>query len=188
MIAKIYFSIFLLSTNVAIATFTEKEIEYYQKNTEISSVRMNTIKNDDRERFEQVEINTFRYEEHQSDFQIYMAVEITDKEKNRYFVEFRGNQGDLDSAFTGEEYYTLLLPHGDLGRLKVTAYVIQYGVLDKETFILLAEDFDDVESISELKERSPNLFPNEATLKHYHIYDNGSHEESIPFKVRNLIK
>jgi hypothetical protein len=80
------------------------------------------------------------------------------------------------------------LPHGDLGRLKISAYAIQYGVLDEDTFILLAEDFDDVESIAALKERSPNLFPNEATLKHYHIYDNGSHEESIPSKIRNLIK
>ena len=111
----------------------------------------------------------YRNEEHQTNFQIYIAVEITDENKKRYCTEFRGNQSDLDSAFTGEEYYTLIVPHGDLGRLKITAYAIQYGILDDGNFILLAEDFDDVESITELKERSTNLFFQiEVSLKHYH--------------------
>lgn len=188
MVFKIILSSFLFTAYFAIATLSEKEIKFYKKNTEISSVRVNTIKNDKRERSESIEVNTFRYEEHQTDFQIYIAVEITDEEKKRYCTEFRGNQSDLDSAFTGEEYYTLIVPHGDLGRLKITAYAIQYGILDDGNFILLAEDFDDVESITELKERSTNLFPNEVSLKHYHLFDNGSHEESIPSKIRNLIK
>jgi len=166
----------------------EKELKKLKKDTEIGSVRVSSVKNKDRERSELVEINTYRDEDQQSGFQVYALVEVTDKEKESYLIEYRANQAELDSEFTGEEYYELIIPNEYLGKLKVTAYAIIYGFLDDGVFIPLAEEFDDVESVQELKIRTSRAYPLKASMKHYHIFDNGNDEESVKSTVRNLIK
>ncbi|OUX37371.1 MAG: hypothetical protein CBE26_03490 [Kiritimatiellaceae bacterium TMED266] len=179
--------VFLLSGVLSVEAFTEKELKMLQRDTKIEGVRSNSIKNKNRERSEILEINTSRDEDQQTGFQIYTLVEVTDKEKESYLIEYRANQAELDSEFTGEEYYELIIPNGEVGRLKVTAYAIQYGITDDEgSFTMLAEEFDDVESVDELKERTSTRFPEKVTMKHYHIFDSGGHEESIRSTLRNI--
>ena len=175
-------------SSISIGELTEKEIRTYRKDTEIGDVRISDFKNEDRKRSEVLEINTYRNEDHQTNFQIHILAEVTDKNKDSYLVEYRANQSEVDSEFTGEEYYELYIPNGYLGKLKVTAFAVIYGVLLEGEFTSLAEEYDDVESVQELKIRTDRKFPLSVSLKHYHIYDNGNDEESIKSTLRNLIK
>ena len=90
-------------SSISIGELTEKEIRTYRKDTEIGDVRISDFKNEDRKRSEVIEINTYRNEDHQTDFQIYIIAEVTDKNKDSYLVEYRANQSEVDSEFTGEE-------------------------------------------------------------------------------------
>lgn len=181
--------VFLLSGVLSVEAFTEKELKMLRRDTEIESVRSMRVKSKDRQRSEMVEINTFRDQDQQTGFQLYALVEVTDREKESYLIEYRANQAEVDSEFTGEEYYELIIPNGEGGKLKVTAYAIQYGITDEEgTFVLLAEEYDDVDTIAELKERTAQVYPIETTMKHYHMYGNGNEEESIRSTLRNIYK
>lgn len=168
----------------------EKELKALKKETEIGGVRSNTIKNKKREKIETLEIETYRNEDFQTGFRIYAVVEVQDKEKNSYLVEFAGNQREVDSDFLGEEYWTLEMPWGDFEKLKVTAYAIHYGIMDddEETFILLAEDYDDVDSMEELKARTTTPFPGKTEMSYYYMYDDETEgaDESIPQDVKKL--
>ena len=172
------------------AEFSEKELKTLKKETQIGGVRSNTIKNKKREKIETLEIETYRNEDYPTGFRIYVAVEIQDKEKNTYLVEYAGNQREVDSDFLGEEYWTLEIPWGDMERPKVSAYAIHYGIMDEdeETFILLAEDYDDVDSMEELTARTTTPFPGTCQMTYYFIYDDEAEgsSESIPQDVRKL--
>ena len=68
-------------SSISIGELTEKEIRTYRKDTEIGDVRISDFKNEDRKRSEIIEINTYRNEDHQTDFQIYIIALATDQKK-----------------------------------------------------------------------------------------------------------
>jgi hypothetical protein len=79
------------------------------------------------------------------------------------------------------------VPQGELERPKVSAYVVEYGLMDEETFVPLAIEMDDVDSVEELTERSPSRLEDGVKLKHAYYYRNmdRSTQESI---LRTLSK
>jgi hypothetical protein len=160
------------------------------EDAEIAGIRDDTIKNDDRKKIELLEINTFQNEDDDGEgFRIRVVVELKDKAKNLYIADFTGDRsGDIDSEYTGEDYFRFLMYHEDLLQLKVTGYAIQYGFMDDETFILLAEDYDDVKTLEELTERTKTPFPGKVVLKHYYMYDDvdAGESESIPQNIRKI--
>ena len=98
-----------------------------------------------------------------------VAVELTDKKtKQTYLVKKIGKFADLldilEGEYNGEGYWELYMPYGDFDKLKMTAYVVQFGVLDNNTFVPFLAEFDDVKSYDELIERTAKEFPNSCRL------------------------
>lgn len=182
-------ALMVLSSLVASGELTKKELKQLE-DLEVAGVRENTEKDDDRNKIEVLEINTFQSEDDQGDgFRIQIAVELVDKQKNLYIAQFKGNRpGGINSEYTGEDYWLLYMPHGELERLKVSAYAIHYGFMDGEEFRVFAEEFDGVKTMDELLERTSTPYPGKVRLKHYYMYDDSSRgeTESISQSVRNI--
>lgn len=157
---------------------------------EIAGVRVDTDKDDNRNKIEVLEINTFQSDDDKGEgFRIRIVVELIDKEKNLYRVDYTGNRpSGLDSEYTGEDYWQLYMPHGDMERLKVTASAVQYGFMDGEEFHVFAEDCDGTKTLDELLSRTAVPFPETVRLKHYYMYIDSSRgeEESISRSVRQI--
>lgn len=157
---------------------------------EIAGIRESSRKNDDRTQDEILEINTFQSEDDPGEgFRIHIAVELLDKNKKTYLVEYKGNRpGGVNSEYTGEDYWLFYMPHGELERLKISAYAIRYGFMDGEEFLVFAEKFDDVKTMEELLERTSTPYSGKARLKHYYMYDDSSQgeTESISQNVRSI--
>jgi hypothetical protein len=164
-----------------------KDAKKRLKDVEIAGIRIDTDKNEDRKKIEVLEINTFQNEDDDGEgFRMRVVVELKDKEKNLYIVDFTADRpSDLDSEYTGEDYWFLDMYHEELKQLKVTDYAVQYGFMDGEEFILLADDYDDVKTLDELTERTKTPFPGKIRLKHYYMYDDID-EGEIESVVRTL--
>jgi len=172
---------------------TEKEQKQFKSNVEIGGIRADTWKSKDREKFEVLEVNTFQSEDDpieydMSRFRMRMVVELTDRQKETYLVRFTGNAPeDYDSEYQGEDYWMLRIAHGSFERLKISAYAIQYGILDDETFISLVEAEDHSEEMLErVKTGETVLFPGKVYLRHYYMYDDSSEgvTESVPKNIK----
>ncbi len=187
--------VLLVSHLPAFGELTEKELKQFKSNLEIGGVRADTWKSEDREKFELLEVNTFQSEDdplnyEMNRFRLRLVVELTDKQGNTYLVKFAGNApADYDSEYQGEDYWGLYMAHGDLERLKISGYVVQYGLMDGETFIPLAEDEDDAEEMLErVRNRTTKLFPGKVDLRHYYMFEDSNEgvTESIPVKIRRV--
>lgn len=192
---KIYLLLiaFCASQLSSFGELTEKEQKQFRSNVEIGGIRADTWKGKDREKFEVLEVNTFQSEDDPIDydmsrFQMRMVVELTDRYKKTYLVRFTGRAPeDYDSEYQGEDYWLLRMAHGSFERLKINAYVIQYGIMDDETFIPLAEIEDHSEDMLErLKTGATALFPGKVYLRHYYMYDDSSEgvTESVPKNIK----
>lgn len=172
------------------AEYDKKELKRLEE-AEIAGVRSDTVKNDDREKSEVLEINTFENQDYSANqgytYQMHAVVELKDKDKKTYFVDLKFKQPDgLDSEYTGEDYWDIIMPYGDLDRVKVNAYAVQYGFMDGDTYVPTAEEYSGCKTMDELKERTTTPFPNEVKVKHYHMYDdpNEGEVESIRGTLR----
>ena len=195
---KIYL-LLVIFTASHITTFgqlKEDELKQFKRDFEIADVRVDTWKSDeDRAKFERLEVNTFQNEDDpvnydMTRFRMRLVVELTDKDKKTYLVQFTGNApGEYDSEYMGEDYWNLFMAHGDLERLKVSGYMIQYGIMDGDTFIPLAEEEKGSEKMLEgVRNRTTVLFQGKIYLRHYYMYvDSGSGPtESTPVNIRRI--
>ncbi len=184
--------VFCVSHLLASAELSEKDVKRLQRNVEVAGARISDYKNrESREKFQVLEINTFQDQDATTGFRIYLAVELTDKNKVKYLVEFTGSPSDdYDSAYQGEDYWKLYVPIANFDQLKITGYFIQYGIMDGETFVPLAERMSKVKTLDELKKRATTPFPGPFNLQHYYMYDDQTEgvQESIPRMVKALSK
>lgn len=172
---------------------TKDERDRFDHRLRISGVRTDRWKSEDRKEYELLQVNTLQDQEdplhyEMSRFRIRLAVELTDHDKNTYLVRFTGNAPEnYNSNYTGEDYWELYMAHGDLGRLKITGYVVQYGIMDGETFVALASDEDHADKMLErVRLGTTTLFRGKVYLRHYYIYDdsNEGDTESVPSNIR----
>ncbi len=184
---------FCLATCLSVnAEINKDDMKVMTRETEILGVRTDTEKNDDREKFEVLEINSEQNDDlaEAYDFQIRIAAELTDANKKSYLVKYVGNQPKgFDSEYIGENFWQLWVPYNDVDRPKFTAYAIQFGVNDDDgKFIILSEDYDDVKSMSELIERTTNDYSGNIVLKHTYIYDDedDGEQEDVYRSVKNI--
>ncbi len=161
------------------AEFSEKELKKLEKSVKISSVVDETIRNEEREKVEVVKFYTYQDRgdpKKNYTYRIRVAVELTDKKKNTCFARVEKAQGKVCERgsqitdYLGRDEWEMHIPHGDLERPKITAYAIQYGVLSDGEFLVLAEDYDDVDSLEELVERTTTRLEEVKTLAHRFWY------------------
>lgn len=189
----LFLSVLFASHLLAFGELTEDQRAQLERFVKIGGVRLDSWKNDDREKYEVLEVNTFQSQDDprrydMSRFRMRLAVELTDQQKNTYLVKFTGNAPeDYNSDYNGEDYWKLYMAHGDLGRLKISGYVIQYGFMDGETFVVLAGEEDDSEKILErVRQKTTRLFPGKVYFRHYYMYDdsNEGDKESTEMNIR----
>lgn len=94
-----------------------------------------------------------------------VAVEITDKaEEKTYFAEKKQKNGTFSREYIGHGSWEFKVPYGDIERVEISAYAVQYGVMDGDTFVPFLEEYDDVDSYEELKQRSTTPYPEKIRL------------------------
>jgi hypothetical protein len=162
----------------AAGALTEDEIEDLKRKIKIGSIHDYTVEDSDDTKYELLKFYTYQDEDSVDEYTFYMrvTVELTEKESQvRYFAQFARTLGEVDSEYTGEDNWLFVVAHGDLIKPKLSAFVIQYGVLvekegDKMDFIILAEKMDDVRSLRELMSRSPNRAAKKPRILHQYSY------------------
>jgi len=106
-----------------------------------------------------------------------VTVELEDRAKNTYFARVERKQGSTHPDYVGKDEWVMQIPHGDLERPKVSAYIIQYGILNDGEFIILAEEFDDVDTLEELMERTTTRLEGVKSIEHYYWFTDRDDEE-----------
>jgi len=192
----ILLAVFFTSHLMVAGELSEKELKRLRE-VEIGGVRVDTWKNNDREKFERLEVDTSQNMEDPIEldmtrFRMRLIVELTDRQGQTYLVQFTGNAPEYyESEYQGEDHWRLHMAHGNLERFKTTAYAIQYGFMDGKTFVPLAEVEDDSdEMLDRVRKRTTLLFPGKVYLWHSYMYDdsNGEVTESDPKDIKNLKK
>jgi hypothetical protein len=180
--------VFFASRMLSFGELSEKEIKQLKRDVQIAGVRDSTQRTEDRKKIEILQVNTFQNQDDSSIYRIRLAVELRDKEKKKYIAEFTGDSsGDYDSEYEGEDYWELYMPYEDLEGLNVTAYAVQYGVMDGETFLPLAEVQKNYEKMMDgIAKETTSLFPTKVILFHYYMYDDSTDgsTESISQRVK----
>lgn len=157
-------------TQESVPVLAEEDLERMKNDVEIAEVRDYDREMEDRTQARVLEVNTFQSEDDISGFRIQLAVEVADENGRLYFVEFRGDQGSgLDPEYTGEDYWELLFPYGDLRKLSVSGYCIQYGVMNGDVFVPMVEKKHNGDSLEVLKSRGAE-FPGKVELWHSHRF------------------
>ncbi len=160
------------------------------EDVEIAGIRDDKIRDHDHNKIAVLEVNTAQNEDDYGEgFRIRVVVELRDSEKNMYLAEFTADRsGEIEywDEYTGEDYWFLYMPYGDLKRLQVKGYAVQYGYMDGETFRICAEEYDGAKTLEELKERTQTPFPGKIRMMHYYIYDDEDEglTESTPRSLR----
>ena len=157
---------------------SEDEKEDLEDKIKIGSVRDDTIEDDDDVKYEQLKFYTYQDENSVEDytFRIMVMIELTEKKSKKvYYTYLNGMQGDVDTEYTGEDNWEFAVPHKDLVKPKVTAYIIQYGIVLDKRFIVIKEEMDDVESIEELKGRG-TLLEQKARIFHQYSFRDSDDE------------
>ncbi len=174
-------SVMLLAGCLAVfGEISEEEMERLGRYVGIDSVRDNTFRNDDREKIEVLEFNTTQDERNTEGYRVRVTLELTDKSKNKYCAQLMRSQREVNSEYTGQDRWEFHVPHGELERPKVSAYVVEYGIMDEETFVPLAVEMDDVDSVEELTSRCTSRIEDGVKLKHAYYYrDLQSEKQSI---------
>jgi hypothetical protein len=135
--------------------------EKLESRLRVSSITDNTIRNEADEKIETLKFNTQQYTD-RSDFeyryQLRVTIELTDRRtKNSAFAQLITDVGrfNQDSDITGTIDWEFQLSHGPLGeKAKISAYAVEYGVLEDGVFIPVFGQYDDVESAKEIIDRN----------------------------------
>ncbi len=170
--------VFCVSCFLAVgAEISEDDLERLERSVKIGSVNDDTVENDADEESEQLKFYTYQNEDDDYNFRVRITMELTDRSKNTYFAQLMKPRGVVDTEYTGEDNWKFEVPHGDLERPKVTAYVVQYGIQMGAEFIVLAEETDDVDTVEELTERSPTRLEQKPVILHQYKFRDSDEEE-----------
>ena len=121
----------------------------------IGSITDETIEKNNEEKVEQIRFHTYRSLPSHVNFILRVTIELTDNrgKGDPCYVTLDFPHHKPDTGFTGNEEWEFEIPHGKMKKPKITAYVIQSGIMHNGTFIPVAEEMDDVDSADEIIER-----------------------------------
>ena len=166
--------VFLAGCFSVFAEISEDEMDRMKRFVRIESVRDATERDDDRNKIEVLKFHTSQDEQDKEGFRMRVTVELTDKSKDSYCAQLIRYQGRVNPEYKGQDRWEFHVPHGDLERPEITAYAIEYGVMDGETFVPVVSAFQDVDSVEELTGRCKSRIEEGVKLKHAYYYrENG---------------
>lgn len=169
--------------SVSAEKISDEEIERLKGTVNIGGVNDSTEEGEGDQELEVLSFWTTQYlgDELEYQFRAKVVAEVTDKKaKKTYLAKMATMQGEVDTEYTGEDNWKLMIPYDGMEKPKITAYVIQYGVLSGREFIVLTEEMDDVDSLEELEARTTELVPQNPVLFHQYSYrDTASEDEEV---------
>jgi hypothetical protein len=99
------------------------------------------------------------------DILVRVAVEMTDRKTKQVYLAGKTRKfGQMPRNYRGEGLWYFTVPYGNFDRLKMTAYVVEFGVLDGDEFVPFLTECDHAESFDELTGRKAQTFPNSCGL------------------------
>jgi hypothetical protein len=182
------FVVFFAGCLAVFGEIDQKEIKRLQRGVRIDSVQDVTFRNDDREKLVLLRFNTTQDERDKEGFRIRVTVELTDKSKDCFYAQLMRRQGTVNSEYLGQDLWEFYIPHAELERPKVSAYVVEYGIMDGDTFVPIASALDDVDSVEELTGRCQSRIETGVKLKHAYVYREGAAETEEESLLRTLKK
>lgn len=165
-----------------IGTLTKDQFEDLQDKVGIGGVNDDIDENDAGEDCLFLKFYTNQPEKSEYKFRVRVFAELTDKKtKEAYWTKFSRSQSASNIEYTGEDNWEFILPLGNLEKPRLTAYVIQFGILQGANFVVLAEETDHVDSADEITARA-SLLEQKAEIKHAYSYrDVDGEVQTTPF-------
>jgi len=122
----------------------------------IGTINDNTIRDDEGGKVEVLKFHTYQDERDQLHYQLRVTLELTGNrgKGESCFAQLSKRTKSYPLEFTGEIDWEFQLPHGDLEKAKLTAYAIQYGFFEDGVFVPVEEQFDDVDCVDEITDRT----------------------------------
>jgi len=163
---------------VAVAEVTDDELEDLEDKVKISSINDDDFEEDDID-YQELKIRTYQDEDSAEEYTFYISVtvEFTEKKtKKSSYAQFARTQDAVDSEYNGEDSWQFIMAEGDLEKPKISAYVIQYGIIVDKKFIVVVEEMDDVDSLEELMTRTPDKVPQKPRILHQHNFRDSENE------------
>jgi hypothetical protein len=182
----IWFVMWLVGCLTVFGEIDERRMERLERYVKIDSVREATMRNDDLEKIEVLKINTSQDERDIEGFYIRVTVELTDRSKNTFYAQLMRPQAAVSSEYMGQDRWEFHVPQGKLERPKVSAYVVEYGIMDEGTFVPFATELDDVDSLKELTDRSETRIEDGVKLMHAYYYRDTADESQQSSILRTL--
>ncbi len=186
---KHYMLLLLVFCLSCLSAFTEElsedEMDRLEASIKIGSVNDDTFEQNDDE-YLKLKFYTYQDEDDADEYKFYIkvTVEVMDRAtKNVYYSQFARLQGAVDIEYTGEDNWEFLVKIDEVKKPKVTAYVVQYGILMDKKFICFAEEADDVDTVDELTERTTTrLEPTPRILHQYNFRDSDEEVQQSSWK------
>ncbi len=150
----------------------EEKREGLEGRIKIGTVNDTTIKNDNDEKVTVLKFHTYQDERDKLNYRMRVTIELTDKrgKGDCYFAQLSCKQRTPPLEYTGETDWEFQLPHGDLEKVKLTAWAVQYGFLEGRIFVPVAEKFDDVDRAEEITERTKTRIDGLRCTRTFHWY------------------
>ncbi|MDD3276945.1 MAG: hypothetical protein PHP93_07855 [Kiritimatiellales bacterium] len=150
---------FFMSCLISQGELSEKQLKDAKKLVSIDAVR-NSVENDTDGTSLLVQVEFSSEKRGLNEVLFRVAIELTDREKKTYLLAALSKKiGILSETYLGEGYWELKIPYGDMGRLKVTGYAAEFGLMDGEKFVPFDGKYKTVKTYEELTGRTTTPFP-----------------------------
>jgi hypothetical protein len=172
-----FLSVCILTGTVAVGELSQSDLERLQRTVSIDSVRTESYRDNNRNEFKVLKFNTSQYESEKIRFYIRVTVEMKANGNLVYAQQIR-RKGDItNTEYIGQDRWEFYIPLGEYSSSRITAYVIEYGIMDNERFISVATATSRVKSREEIIERCQVQIEDNVELKHAYVYRDESLEE-----------
>jgi hypothetical protein len=155
------------------------ELERLQQTVKIDTIRDETFRDENRNESIILKFNTSQYEMDKESFYLRVTVEIKANGNLVYDQQMRQRKKIPNTEYIGQDRWEFHIPYGDYTMPRITAYVIEYGVMDDEKFLPVAVETSKAETPDEIIKRCSSRIEQNTQLKHAYIYlnDTGDNDD-----------
>jgi hypothetical protein len=164
----------LMSCMVVAGELDKHELERLRQTVQIDTIRTESFRDQDRNEFQILKFNTSQYDMDTGPFYMRITVGIKAGDAKPY-VQLMRRRGDVtEFEYDGQDRWELHIPHGELSGPRIRAYVIEYGVMDGDEFIIIASENKNAGDAEEIVERCGNALEKGVIMMHSYVYRDDS--------------
>ena len=180
-------AVYILSCTAIFGNLPSDELERLQQTVKIDTIRDENYRDDDRKEFRILKFNTSQYEMDKQDFHIRVTVEMKANGKLVYAQQLRQRKEITNTEYIGQDRWEFHIPFGDYAMPRITAYVIEYGIMDEGKFLPVAIETKNADTADDIVKRSSFPIEQNTLLKHAYIYlNNGDDDDEVESSMTTL--